>query len=39
MVVNLDMNMAASVGIDAAGNVSLTPSLRALHNPGCHGQP
>lgn len=29
MVVNLDMNMAMSVAIDAAGNVALTPMLTA----------
>jgi hypothetical protein len=32
MVVNFDMNMSASVGIDTAGNVSMTPSLSAHHN-------
>jgi hypothetical protein len=37
MVVNLDMNMAASVGIDAGGNVSLTPALRAHHNAAVTG--
>jgi hypothetical protein len=37
MVVNLDMNMAASVGIDAVGNVSMTPSLRGFHNPAVTG--
>ena len=37
MVVNLDMNMAASVGIDAAGNVSLTPSMSAHHNAAVAG--
>jgi len=37
MVVNLDMNMAASVGIDAMGNVSMTPSLRGFHNPAVAG--
>lgn len=31
MVVNFDMNMWASVGIDAAGNVSMSPSLSAHH--------
>ena len=37
MVVNLDMNMATSVGIDAAGNLSMTPSLREFHNPAVAG--
>jgi hypothetical protein len=37
MVVNLDMNMAASVGIDAGGNVSLTPSMSAHHNAALGG--
>ena len=37
MVVNLDMNMAATVTIDAAGNVSMTPSLREFHNPAVTG--
>jgi len=32
MVVNFDMNMWASVGIDAAGNVSMAPALSAYHN-------
>ncbi len=32
MVVNFDMNMWASVGIDSAGNVSMSPSLSAHHN-------
>jgi hypothetical protein len=32
MVVNFDMNMWASVGIDSAGNVSLSPSLSAHHS-------
>ena len=31
MVVNLDMDMRSSIGIDAAGNVSMTPSLAAHH--------
>lgn len=31
MVVNFDMNMWASVGIDSAGNVSMSPSLIAQH--------
>lgn len=33
MVVNLDMNMVASVTIDQFGNVSMTPSVSARHNP------
>ena len=37
MVVNLDMNMASSFGIDAAGNVSMTPSLSEFHNPAVAG--
>src|SRR5512144_1150652 len=37
MVVNLDMNMAASVGIDALGNVSMAPTLSARHNPAVPG--
>ena len=37
MVVNLDMNMAASVGIDAAGNVGFTPSMTARHNAAVAG--
>lgn len=32
-VVNLDMHMAASVGIDANGNVTLSPTLTAKSNP------
>ena len=32
MVVNFDMNMWASVGIDSAGNVSMSPSLSAQHS-------
>ena len=32
MVVNFDMNMWASVGIDSTGNVSMSPSLSAHHN-------
>jgi hypothetical protein len=31
MVVNFDMNMWASVGIDAAGNVSMSPALTVHH--------
>jgi len=31
MVVNLDMNMRASIGIDAGGNVSMNPALTAHH--------
>ena len=37
MVLNLDMNMAASVGIDAAGNVGFTPSMTARHNAAVPG--
>ena len=37
MVVNLDMDMAASVGIDAMGNVSMTPAMRGFHNPAATG--
>lgn len=37
MVVNLDMDMAASVGIDAMGNVSMTPAMREFHNPAVTG--
>jgi len=33
MVVNLDMNMAASIAIDAGGNVSMAPALSARMNP------
>lgn len=33
MVLNFDMNMSASVVIDTAGNVGMTPSLTAHHNP------
>ncbi|MBK9245211.1 MAG: hypothetical protein IPM30_10310 [Burkholderiales bacterium] len=33
MVVNLDMNMGASVVIDANGNVTLSPSMTAATNP------
>ena len=39
MVVNLDMNMAASVAIDPMGNVSMTPTLSAHHNPHVTGSP
>jgi Domain of unknown function (DUF5666) len=31
MVVNLDMNMRASIGIDVGGNVSMNPTLTAQH--------
>jgi hypothetical protein len=37
MVVNLDMDMAASIGIDVVGNVSMTPSLHEFHNPAVTG--
>lgn len=48
-VINLDMDMAATVAIDASGNVTMTPTLRAHANPllagsrhpedgGMHGQ-
>jgi len=37
MVVNLDMDMAASVGIDTMGNVSMTPAMREFHNPAVTG--
>jgi hypothetical protein len=33
MVVNFDMDMAASIGIDAGGNVSMSPALSAHHGP------
>lgn len=33
MVVNLDMNVAASIAIDAGNHVALTPTLRASMNP------
>ena len=33
MVVNLDMNMGASLVIDANGNVTLSPSMTAVANP------
>lgn len=39
MVVNFDMNMVASVGIDPMGNVSMTPMLSAHHNPLVTGSP
>jgi hypothetical protein len=32
-VINFDMNMAASVAIDSAGNVAMTPMLTARMNP------
>lgn len=32
-VINFDMNMAASVAIDAGGNVTMTPMLTAMMNP------
>lgn len=32
-IVNLDMNMAASVAIDPLGNVGMTPALTAHHTP------
>jgi hypothetical protein len=31
MVVNLDMNMRGSIGIDAGGNVSMNPAIAAHH--------
>jgi hypothetical protein len=37
MVVNFDMNMWASVGIDSAGNVSMSPALSAHHNAAVAG--
>ena len=37
MVVNFDMNMWASVGIDSAGNVSMSPALSAYHNAAVAG--
>lgn len=33
MVLNLDMDMASSVSIDGAGNVSMTPTMVASMNP------
>jgi len=33
MVFNFDMNMAASIAIDASGNVAMTPVLTARSNP------
>jgi hypothetical protein len=33
MVINLDMNMASSVGIDTAGNASMAPAMTARYNP------
>jgi hypothetical protein len=39
MVLNLDMNMATSVAIDPMGNVSMTPTLSAHHNPHVTGSP
>jgi hypothetical protein len=39
MVVNLDMNMAASVAIDPMGNVSMAPTLSAHHTPLVTGSP
>lgn len=39
MVVNFDMNMAASVGIDSMGNVSMAPTLLAHHTPVVAGSP
>lgn len=33
MVINFDMNMANSVAIDAAGNVSMTPAMSVHPNP------
>ena len=37
MVLNLDMDMASSVSIDGAGNVSMTPTMVASMNPGGTG--
>lgn len=33
MVINLDMNMASSIVIDASGNVTMTPAMSASMNP------
>lgn len=33
MVVNLDMNMGASISIDTSGNVTVTPAMSAVTNP------
>src|SRR6266567_2302681 len=38
MVLNLDMNMASSVAIDQSGNVTMTPTMTALMNPGGSGR-
>jgi Domain of unknown function (DUF5666) len=37
IVLNLDMDMASSVSIDGAGNVSMTPTMVASMNPGGTG--
>jgi Domain of unknown function (DUF5666) len=37
MVLNLDMNIASSVSIDNAGNVTMTPTMTASMNPCCTG--
>ncbi len=37
MVLNLDMNMASSVSIDGAGNVTMTPTMVVSMNPGGTG--
>jgi hypothetical protein len=37
IVLNLDMNMASSVSIDGAGNVTMTPTMVASMNPGGTG--
>jgi len=37
MVLNLDMNMASSISIDGAGNVTMTPTMVASMNPGGTG--
>jgi len=37
MVLDLDMNMASSVAIDGAGNVTMTPTMVASMNPGGAG--
>jgi len=34
MVLNLDMDMASSISIDGAGNVTMTPTMAASMNPG-----
>ncbi len=39
MALNLDMDLASSVSIDGAGNVSMTPTMVASMNPGGAGNP